>query len=415
MTEVWGARRRRLISVAVGVITVCVLAAGCGGSSSSSSSSASSAASSTTASGSGSSSSGGATSAATIASAKAAVIAASHWPTTWMGPTTPVAAQKNKKVVAISCSQATACALEVAGTVDAGKALGWNVQVVDGKGDPSVYSSAIRNAVTSGANGIILESIGVGLVTNALQFAKQHHVPVLNNASITPQQAGVDPSLVSGNNPDPNAQRGKNSADWMIWSSGGKANVAMFLSPDAGLLTRDHATLDELKTCAGCKVLSQNQASFSVTTTPMMTQQIDSLLDRFGTKLGYIRTPYSAADSFAVPALQSRGRKDVELLDDSPTSLQMQQCYQGKNIGAVYTDNLNWVGWEAVDEMNRIFAHPGQAPPPENTVWVMMLSPKYKLDGQDPPAGSTCPADGNVNTGNPINYQAKYKQLWGIG
>ncbi len=350
-----------------------------------------------------------------IAQAKAAVLSASHWPSTWMGPTTPTKAQKGKKIVAISCSQATACALEVAGTVEAGKAIGWTVQVVDGKGDPSVYSSAIRNAVTSGADGIILESISVGTVTNALEFAKQHHVPVLNNASITPQQAGVSPSLVAGNNPDPNAQRGKVSGDWMIWSSGGKADVAMFLSPDAGLLTRDHATLAELKTCSGCKVLSQNQASFNVTTTPQMTQQIDSLLDRFGSQLKYIRTPYSAADSFAVPALQSRGRKDVELLDDSPTSLQMQQCYQGKNIGAVYTDNLDWVGWEAVDEMNRILEHPGQAPPPENTVWRIMLSPKYDVDGQAPPAGSTCPANGDINTGNPIDYKAKYQQLWGIG
>lgn len=349
-----------------------------------------------------------------IANAKAAVLAHSHWPSAWQGPNTPVTAPHGKKIVAISCSQASACALEVAGTVDAGKALGWNVQVVDGKGDPSVYSSAIRNAVTGGADGIILESISVGVVTNALQFAKQHHVPVLNNASITPQQAGVNPDLVAGNNPDPNSERGKVSADWMIWSSGGKAAVAMFLSPDAGLLTRDHATLAELKTCAGCKVLSQNQASFDVTTTPKMTQQIDSLVDRFGSQLKYIRTPYSVADSFAVPALQSRGRKDIQLLDDSPTALQMQQCYQGKNIGAVYTDNLNWVGWEAVDEMARILANPGQAPPAENTVWIMMLSPKYQLDGQAPPAGSTCPASGNVNQGNPVNYQAKYKQLWGV-
>lgn len=343
------------------------------------------------------------------------MLAHSHWPSTWQGPTTPVTAEKGKKVVAISCDQATACSIETAGTVEAGKALGWNVQVVDGKGDPSVTSSAIRNAVVGGANGIILESVDLGEVTNALEFAKQHHVPVLNNAANTPQQEGISPSLVAGSNPDPDFQRGEISGDWMIWSSGGKADVAMFLSPDAGLLERDHETLAVLKTCAGCKVLSSNQASFDVTTTPQMTQQIDSLLDRFGNQLKYIRTPYSAADAFAVQALQSRGRKDVELLDDSPTALQMEQCYQGKNIGAVYTDNLNWVGWEAVDEMDRILAHPGQTPPPENTVWIMMLSPKYNVDGQAPPASSTCPASGNINQGNPINYEAKYKQLWGLG
>lgn len=407
MREARHVRLRRFAMPAAGIVAACLVAAGCGSSSSHSTASSGS--------GSSTSSGGGGTSTQLIANAKAAVLAASHWPSTWQGPTTPVPAQRGKKIVAISCSQASACSIEVAGIVQAGKALGWNVQVVDGKGDASVTSAAIRNAVTSGANGIILASVNLGEVTNALEFAKQHHVPVLNNAANTPQQAGVNPDLVAGNNPDPDFERGKVSGDWMIWSSGGKAGVAMFLSPDAGLLTRDRETLAVLKTCPGCKVLYQDQVSFSVTTTPQMTQQIDSLLDRFGSKLTYIRTPYSVADSFAVPALQSRGRKDVELLDDSPTSLQMQQCYQGKNIGAVYTDNLNWVGWEGADEMNRILAHPGQTPPPENTVWVMMLSPKYKVDGQAPPAGTTCPASGNINQGNPINYQAKFKKLWGVG
>jgi ribose transport system substrate-binding protein len=397
------ARGRRLLLMAAGTAAAGAVAVGCGGSSSSSGSN-------------GASSGGsGGTSAQVIAQAKSAVLAASQWPSEWQGPTTPTKAQKGKKIVVISCSQATACAQEVAGVVNGGKAIGWNVQVVDGKGDPGVYASAIRNAVTGGADGIILASINVGTVTNALKFAKQHHVPVLNNASITPQDAGIDPSLVAGNNPDPNAVRGKISGDWMIWSSGGKAAVAMFLSPDAGLLTRDHATLAELKKCSGCKVLDQSQASFSVTTTPQMSQRIDSLLDRFSGQLKYIRTPYSAADGFAVPALQSRGRHDVELLSDSPTALQFKQCTEGKNIGAVYTDNLDWVGWEAVDEMNRIIENPGQTPPAENTVWVIKLSPKYKVDGQAPPAGSTCPASGNVNDGNPVDYRAKFKQLWGIG
>src|SRR5579884_2033669 len=141
--------------MAIGTLAVCMLAVGCGSSSSSSSSGAAAGSASTSSAGSSSSgsSSGSGTSAQVIAQAKAAVLSASHWPSTWMGPTTPTKAQKGKKIVAISCSQATACALEVAGTVEAGKAIGWTVQVVDGKGDPSVYSSAIRNAVRSGADG----------------------------------------------------------------------------------------------------------------------------------------------------------------------------------------------------------------------------------------------------------------------
>jgi ribose transport system substrate-binding protein len=352
-----------------------------------------------------------------VAQAKREALAASLWPKTWKGPTTPTKAQPGKKVVVISCSQATACAQEVDGVVEGGKAIGWDMQVVDGKGDPSVYSASIRNAVTGGADGIVLASINVGLVTDALRFAKDHNVPVINNASITAKEAGIDPSLVAGDNPDPNAWRGRQTANWMIWNSNGKAGVFMFRTNDAGLESRDRATVARLKPCKGCKILGSSNAGFDVTTTPKMAQEINSILDRFGNKVKYIRTPYSAADAFSVPALQARGRSDVQLISDSPSALQMKQCYQGRNIGAVFGDDLNWVGWEAVDMLNRVFEHPGVKPPAENTVWVMLLSPakKYAPPGTKLPKASTCPASGNFSENNPVDFRAKYKQLWGVG
>jgi hypothetical protein len=169
-----------------------------------------------------------------------------------------------------------------------------------------------------------------------------------------------------------------------------------------------------LQQCAGCTILFQDVVGFAVTTTPKMSQEMNSILDRFGNKVKYIRDPYSAADAFAVPALQARGRTDVQVLSDAPTKLQMQQCYQGKNIGAVYGDDLTWNGWEAVDEMNRILEHPGVAPPPENTVYTILLSPAKAYEAPGTPASATCPKNLDFGSGNPIDYRAKFKQLWGI-
>lgn len=348
-----------------------------------------------------------------VAQAKANVLAAAGWPKTWKGPTAPTKPQTVKDVVLISCSQATACARETAGSVNGAKVIGWHTTVVDGKGDPNVMSAAIRNAVVNGASGIILESTGVSALVSALQFAKSHNVPVINNGAITAKQAGVDPSLVAGDNPDPNVQRGKISADWMIWNSNGKAGVVIFRTTDAGLQTRDAATVARLKQCSGCKILFQDVVGFDVTTTPKMTQEMNSILDRFGNKVKYIRDPYSAADAFAVPALQSRKRSDVQVLSDAPSSLQMQQCYQGKNIGAVYGDDLEWVGWEGVDELNRALEHPGVKPPAENTQYVILLSPAKAYVSPGTPKSATCPKNLNFSSGNPIDFKAKFKQLWG--
>ena len=53
-------------------------------------------------------------------------------------------------------------------------------------------------------------------------------------------------------------------------------------------------------------------------------------------------------------------------------------------------------------------------PPAENTQYVILLSPAKRYEAPGTPASATCPANLNFSTGNTVNFQAKYKQLWGI-
>ena len=108
-----------------------------------------------------------------------------------------------------------------------------------------------------GADGIILASMASALVVER-SVREAAHVPVVNNAAVTAKRPASTPALVAGENPDPNAWRGRVSADWMIWNSKGKAQVVMFRTDDAGLETRDAATVARLKQCPGCKVLYQD-------------------------------------------------------------------------------------------------------------------------------------------------------------
>ena len=145
-------------------------------------------------------------------------------------------------------------------------------------------ASAIRNAWSRAApTGSSSRASNVSaLVTDALRFAKQHHVPVA--------QQRVDHRQAGGSRSEPRRRgatrtrtrsRGVISAEWMIWNSSGKAQVVMFRTNDAGLNSRDAATVATLKQCAGCKILDQINAGFDITTTPKMSQQINSILDRF--------------------------------------------------------------------------------------------------------------------------------------
>ena len=64
--------------------------------------------------------------------------------------------------------------------------------------------------------------------------------------------------------------------------------------------------------------------------------------------------------------------------------------------------------------MNRILEHPGVTPPPENTQYVILCRRRRPTRRPAPPASATCPASLNFSEGNPVDYKAKYKQLWGI-
>ena len=94
-----------------------------------------------------------------------------------------------------------------------------------------------------------------------------------------------------------------------------------------------------------------------------MTASVTALVDRFGDDLQYIVTPYSVADYFAVQALEARARSDVKIISNSPYPDQVQACAKGEYIGAAMGDDLNWVGWEAIDLLSRVPRYPASPCP----------------------------------------------------
>jgi ribose transport system substrate-binding protein len=66
--------------------------------------------------------------------------------TAWHGPTNSPAVQKRKTIYAITCaSQGIGCVRAANGAREGGEAAGWTVRVIDGKGDPATWNSAIQS------------------------------------------------------------------------------------------------------------------------------------------------------------------------------------------------------------------------------------------------------------------------------
>lgn len=62
----------------------------------------------------------------------------------------------------------------------AGEALGWNVEIVDGGGDPAKIARAVQNFLNQNVDAIITTSNEAATIRGQLQEAKQKGIPVIN-------------------------------------------------------------------------------------------------------------------------------------------------------------------------------------------------------------------------------------------
>jgi ribose transport system substrate-binding protein len=316
-------------------------------------------------------------------------------PNEWHGPTRSPPAAKGKKITIISCLQASDCSIDAAGTAEAAKAIGWEPTIVDGKGDIAVYNASIRTAVNNSADGIINIALPVPLIQDGLRYAKEKKVPIVSSANVI----SPDPLLYANNEHQWVAQ-GVMLADWMIADSNGKAGVVSLRDDEfPGIKLREDGVAQGLAKCTGCKMLAEPNLSVMVLINPtQMAQQVQSLNARFGKALNYIATPYGSVDGLITPVLKSLHREDVKVVGYDGNKQQILLCKQGA-VGAIAVTMQTWVGWGAVDQMNRAFN--GEAPVKENV-------PTYLM------AGATCTGDGRAEQTVAFDFRSVYLKLWGV-
>jgi hypothetical protein len=151
---------------------------------------------------------------------------------------------KGKKVVIISAGQASiSSSVPVGAAEEAAKAAGWKTEVYDAQLNPANAPGLVRQAIASGADGIILQAIDCPGIKGPLQEAKAKGIQVVGIYSFDcndPKFKGSDPALFSGAiNYGADAQAGigafteKYGADQakaVIAATGGKAKVIFFNS-----------------------------------------------------------------------------------------------------------------------------------------------------------------------------------------
>ncbi|HEY2055439.1 MAG TPA: sugar ABC transporter substrate-binding protein [Solirubrobacterales bacterium] len=368
------ARRAKAVLVLVGLCALMALAAGCGSSSSSSS----------TDPGPEAGGGGGSTGAAS-----AAVAAAEKPIASWNGFGPAIKPPSGKHIVAIECSSVgVGCVQDSNAVKAAGEKLGWSTSVVNGKGDPTVWNSAVQSAVASKADGIVLAAISPAIVKGAVAEAEKAGIPVIATLSGPPADALVLPDGQTG---------GTMMANFLTADSGGSADVLILNAPEF----QDPAERNEIleqqleEACGGC---SQEVATFSFgTMAEKLSSQVSSALQA-DPNINYVVAPFDAAEPFVLQGIAAAGRTEVKLGTFEGDPKAMEGIGQGSHAADVATPN-EWVGWAAVDDLARLMGSEKVAP--ITTVPVRLFTAKNAAEA--------------AGWKGDLDFEGEYLKLWGKG
>lgn len=361
------------------------------------------------------------TSASVVEEAKAAV-AKNREGTDRALPSSAPKPESGKNVWMISCTQAgEGCAAPAAGAKEAAKTIGWDLTVVDGKGRPDVYANGIRSAIADGADGIILGVIDCVAAKSALQDARKAGVKTFAFYAFDCD----DPILKEQGEPLFDAElnygdgmayydyvekiQSQGVADYVIAKTEGKAKIIEFTEDDLVVAQHLNKGFEEgLKKCGGCEIVKKVPFTLDDFFTGKLGGKAEAALTQHP-DANVLYSPYDSALTVGISqAVVSSGRNDSVLVTGNE-GLTPNIGLVKENKGQDFITGLpaRWVGWAAIDSMNRLLQGEEQ---------VDQGIGFQTIDSEGPFPKQTTFYDGNIDkNGNPKqDYVANFKKIWKV-
>ncbi|MPQ99559.1 substrate-binding domain-containing protein [Modestobacter sp. I12A-02628] len=327
-------------------------------------------------------------------------------------PTTSPAPVAGKEVWVVTCAQASlGCKLGGDAAVEAGTALGWKMEVCDGKFNAGgAQGACLRQALSAGADGVLTFSIDCANMQQGLIEASTAKVPVINISGIDcddPLLGGTDPLfahsvLPSSAYPD-NATyleaTGEARADWIIAQTDGKAKIlAMDYEGQAGAAHVMKGFERGLEKCGDCEVVTIPFAGADIATGKLPAKFQAALVQNPDANAAYV-----TFDSFFLTGISqtiaASGRTDqLAVIGGEALPPNVEQIAEGSGgQDAAVSLPFAWSSYGAVDDLNRIFA--GEQPVAQGFGFQLV------------------DADHGIEGGQlveKVDFRAAYRAAWGV-
>ncbi len=318
----------------------------------------------------------------------------------WTGPTTGPKATSGKSLVFVAQALTNPGVAGVAkGVQEAGKAIGWDVRVIDGQGNPSDIAAAMGQAVALRPSGIVIGGFDPGTVSSQVQQANSAGIPMIGWHAVANPGPSSNPKLFT-NVTTRVEDVARISADYAIATSNGTAGVVLFTDDSIPFAAGKTKMIKErLADCSSVRVLDTQNIPIpdAGTRTP---QAFSSLVTKLGADWTYsIAINDLYYDNAATP-LRAAGKDgggvpfNIGAGDGSEAAFQRIASKQYQ--AATVPEPLNEQGWQIVDEFNRAFSNAPQSG---------YVSPVHVTDFSNV---------GTTSSWDPQNgYRDEYKKIWG--
>lgn len=310
------------------------------------------------------------------------------------GPTSGPVAASGKKVVFIACGfAAEGCNLPGRAAEEAGEALGWDVQAVDGKFDPAVQGRLIQEAIDGGADGIILDAISAEAVAEPVKKAREAGIIVGSYDSLNvPSDVGVSYDVQASTQ-----QQGEAMGSYMVWKTDGNAQAIILNSPEfkAPFDWTENAQ-KTIEGCSSCKILETE--NFTAGDASTRLPQLTSTIGQKQPDANVLIASYDAAMLDSLPAMKQAGLLDrIKVGTFNGISPAIDLVRKG-DLTATVGGAMEWGAWAAMDNMNRMLSGEDAI---EQNVPVRLITAE-NVDTI---------AEGSPWTGD-IDFRAAYSKIW---
>jgi ribose transport system substrate-binding protein len=293
-----------------------------------------------------------------VEQAREVAAAAAQHGTPWRGPRSGPPAQPGKTVVIVAEDLRNGGVVGAAqGMREAAKVLGWTIKVMDAGGTAAGRAHALANALAAAPDGLVLcGSDAVEARAELAGFADKG-IPVVG------WHAGPTPGAVAGTpvamnvTTDP-LEVARVTAMDAVAQSDGRAGVVIFTDSRFRIaMAKANAMAAVIRACPDCAVLEMRDVALSEADArmPGVTRE---LLQRYGQRWTHALAINDVVFDRAVPVLTAAGAQGPSLLSAGDGSAAAFLRIQARTFqtGTV-AEPLNQQGWQALDELNRLFAH----------------------------------------------------------